>query len=74
VEYNNGSAQIILYNGGNFDLLANQIVLVPVGGENADVVFTAPAAGAYTVTGSFRADKTAPFQVVAGVAASGNLL
>jgi hypothetical protein len=72
VEFNNGPAQIIPVNGGNFDLLANQIVLVPVGGENSDVVFTAPAAGTYSVTGSFRGDQTGVG--VAGVAANGSLL
>jgi hypothetical protein len=38
------------------------------------VVFTAPQAGTYSVTGSFRGDQTAPYQVVAGVAANGSLL
>jgi hypothetical protein len=74
VAYNNGPAQMIPYNGGDFDVLANQIVLDPVGGENSDVVFTAPQAGTYSVTGSFRGDQTAPYQVVAGVAANGSLL
>jgi hypothetical protein len=52
--------------------LANQIVLVP-NGLNSDVVFTAPAAGTYSVTGSFRGD-IGPVAAVAGVVANGNLL
>lgn len=70
VAYNNGPAQLAR---GLFDLLANQIVLVAVSGENANVVFTAPQAGTYSVTGSFRGDATG-VQAVAGVAANGNLL
>lgn len=70
--YNGG----VGYNGGTYDLLANQIVLVAVGNENADVVFTAPAAGTYSVTGTFRGEQTSSsgYQVVAGVVADGNLL
>jgi hypothetical protein len=39
VEYNNGPAQLI---SGACDLLADQIVLVGIGGENPDLVFTHP--------------------------------
>jgi hypothetical protein len=72
VEYNNGPAQLV---GGVWDLLANQIVLVGIGGENPDLVFTAPQAGTYSVTGSFRVDDTRGGQsAVVGVVANGNLL
>jgi hypothetical protein len=72
VEFNNGPAQLI---SGTWDLLASQIVLVGVGGENPDLVFTAPQAGTYSVTGSFRVDDTRGGQsAVVGVVANGNLL
>jgi hypothetical protein len=73
VIYNNGPAQIALNNVYNFDILANQMVLVPGGGNNADLVFTAPQAGTYSVTGSFRGD-AAGVQAVVGVVANGTLL
>ena len=73
VVYNNGPALIVQNNVYNFDILANQIVLVPGGGNNADLVFTAPQAGTYSVTGSFRGD-AASVQAVVGVVANGALL
>jgi hypothetical protein len=73
VIYNNGPAQIALNNVYNFDILANQMVLVPGGGNNADLVFTAPQAGTYSVAGSFRGDASG-VQAVVGVVANGNLL
>jgi hypothetical protein len=74
VGFNNGPA----YHGANacgpdtLDIPANGVVLNP---ENtvADVVFTAPAAGTYSVAGSFRGDQVG-VGVVAGVVANGSLL
>jgi hypothetical protein len=72
VEFNSGPA--LKTNGqASLDILANQIVLVPVSGQNSNAVFTAPAAGTYSVTGSFRGD-VSPVAAVAGVVANGNLL
>jgi hypothetical protein len=48
---------------------------VGIGGENPDLVFTAPQAGTYSVTGSFRVDDTRGGQsAVVGVVANGSLL
>ena len=65
--------KVIPANQGSVDVLANEIVLLPVGGQNADVVFTAPTGGTYSVTGSFRGDQQL-IQVVLGIAANGSLL
>jgi hypothetical protein len=49
--YNNGPA----YNNGNVDLLADEFVLVAgIGGQYSDLVFTAPAAAAYSIVSKFR--------------------
>jgi hypothetical protein len=68
IGYNNGPA---LINGIN--LLANELMLVPLSGQNSNVVFTAPAAGTYSMTGSFRGDQDG-IGVVVGVVANGSLL
>jgi hypothetical protein len=67
--YNNGPAS----NAGGVDVLANEIVLQPVSGQNSNLVFTAPAAGTYSVVGRFRGDQSG-IGVVAGVVANGSLL
>ena len=49
--YNDGPA----FNDGNVDYLANEFVLVAgIGGQYSDLVFTAPAAGTYSIVSSFR--------------------
>jgi hypothetical protein len=54
VEYNNGPA----FNDGNVVAAANQILLVAgIQGQYADLIFTAPAAGAYSLVGSFTGDQ-----------------
>jgi hypothetical protein len=54
IEYNNGPA----FNDGNVAAAANQILLVAgIQGQYADLIFTAPAAGTYTLTGSFTGDQ-----------------
>ena len=54
VEFNDGPT----YNDGNVDFLSNELVLVAgIGGQYADLVFTAPAYGSYAVAGDFRGDQ-----------------
>ena len=54
VLYNNGSA----FNDGNVAAAANQILLVAgIQGQYADLIFTAPAAGTYSLVGSFTGDQ-----------------
>ncbi len=70
VEYNNGPA----YNNGNIDFLANQVVLVAgVGGQYADLIFTAPSSGTYSITSNFRGDQYGIGTSV-GVVANGSVL
>ena len=71
--FNNGPALKTSGQQANLDILANQIVLSPEAGLNSDVVFTAPVAGTYSVTGNFRGDLN-PVAAVAGVVANGGLL
>jgi hypothetical protein len=74
-----GSTSLVGFNNGpalqsNVDILANEIFLIPYG-QNSNVVFTAPAAGTYSVAGSFRYDQVnGNSGVVAGVVANGSLL
>jgi hypothetical protein len=51
----------------------NQIILNVSGGQCADLVFTAPTAGTYSVAATFRGDQYG-IGVVAGVMANGSLL
>jgi hypothetical protein len=54
VEYNNGAA----FNDGNVAAAANQLLLVAgIKGQYADLIFTAPAAGTYSLVGSFTGDQ-----------------
>lgn len=69
VQFNDGPA----YSDGNVDILANQLVLIAFGAQYSNLVFTAPAAGTYTVTGSFRGDQNG-IGVVAGIVANGSVL
>jgi hypothetical protein len=69
VEFNDGSA----INNGNIDFAANQLVLVAGAPLFADLVFTAPAAGSYSVTSSFLGDQNAIGTVV-GVVENGDLV
>jgi hypothetical protein len=69
VAYNDGPA----FNNGNVDFLANQLLLVEFGTQYADLVFTAPTAGMYSVAGNFRGDQNG-IGVVTGVIANGTVL
>jgi hypothetical protein len=54
VEYNDGPA----FNDGNVVAAADQILLVAgIQGQYADLIFTAPAAGTYSLVGSFTGDQ-----------------
>ena len=54
VVYNNGPA----FNDGNVAAAANQILLVAgIQGQYADLIFTAPGAGTYSLVGSFTGDQ-----------------
>lgn len=69
-EFNNGPA----HDDGNVNFLANDFVLVAgIGGQNSDLVFTAPADGMYSVMSSFRGDQYGIGTLV-GVLANGNVL
>jgi hypothetical protein len=77
----NGSTSLVGFNNGpavqgnaGVDIPANEIFLIPYG-QNSNVVFTAPAAGTYSVAGSFQYDQANENAgVVAGVVANGSLL
>jgi hypothetical protein len=69
-EYNDGPA----YSDGNIDFLANDFILVAgIGGQYADVVFTAPSTGSYTVAATFRGDQNGINTMVA-VVQNGNTI
>ena len=69
-EYNDGPS----YNDGNVDLLANEFVLVAgIGGQYSDLIFTAPAAGEYSIAGSFRGAQYGVGTVV-GIVANGKVV
>lgn len=69
-EYNDGPA----YNDANVDFLEKEFVLVAgVGGQHSDLIFTAPVAGEYSISGSFRGAQYGAGTVV-GVVAGGKLL
>jgi hypothetical protein len=54
VEYNNGPA----FNDGNVAAAADQILLVAgIQGQYADLIFTAPVTGTYSLAGSFTGDQ-----------------
>jgi hypothetical protein len=68
-EFNDGPA----YDDGNIDFLANEFVLVSgIGGQYSDLVFTAPAAGEYSVVGSFRGDQY-DIGTVVGIVVNGSV-
>ena len=68
--YNNGPA----FDDGNVNALANEFLLVSgIGGQYSDLVFTAPAAGMYSITSSFRGDQYG-IGVFVGVVVNGNVL
>jgi hypothetical protein len=69
-EYNDGPA----YNDGNVDFLANEFLLVAgIGGQYSNLVFTAPADGAYSIVSQFRGAQYGIGTVVA-VVANGTVL
>ena len=68
VQYNNGP----LYNDGNVDISASGLTLVWFGSQYADLVFTAPTAGTYAVTGAFLGSQNNVGSTVA-VVANGNV-
>ncbi len=69
VQFNNGAA----YNDGNVNIPANGLTLVWFGAQYSDLVFTAPAAGTYALTGVFLGSQNNIGSVV-GVAASGSVV
>lgn len=70
VALNNGPA----FNSDTVVAAANQLLLVSgIGGQYADVVFTAPSAGMYSVAGSFLGDQSG-IGVAAGVVANGAVI
>ena len=70
VEFNNGPA----FNDGNVAALADQILLVAgIGGQYADLIFTAPATGTYSVEGSFLGDQI-NIGTFVGVVADGSVI
>jgi autotransporter-associated beta strand protein len=70
VEFNNGPA----FDDGNVDALTDELLLVAgIGGQYADLIFTAPGSGMYTVAGSFRGDQY-NIGVVAAVVANGSVV
>jgi hypothetical protein len=69
-EYNDGPA----YNDANIDFLANEFALVAgVGGQHSDLIFTAPVAGEYSITGQFRGAQYGVGTVV-GIVANGKVV
>ncbi len=69
-EFNDGGA----YNDGNVNFLPFEFLLVSgIGGEYSDLVFTAPAAGMYSLTSSFRGAQYGIGTLVA-VVVNGNVL
>lgn len=69
-EYNNGPA----FDDGNVNFLANEFLLVSgIGGQYSDLIFTAPAAGTYSITTGFRGSQHGIGTVV-GILDNGNLL
>jgi hypothetical protein len=70
VTYNDGPA----FDNGNVNFLAYEFVLVAgIGGQYSDLVFTAPAAGEYSVVGSFRGDQY-NIGTVVGIVVNGNVV
>jgi hypothetical protein len=66
-EYNNGPA----YNDGNVDFLKDEFLLVSgIDGQYSDLVFTAPAAGTYSIVSQFRGAQY-NIGVVVGVVVNG---
>lgn len=69
-EYNDGPA----YDDGNIDFLANEFLLVSgIAGQYSNLVFTAPVAGTYSITGSFRGCQYG-IGVVVGIVVNGNVI
>jgi hypothetical protein len=69
-EYNNGPG----FDNGNVNFLANEFLLVSgIGGQYSDILFTVPATGIYSVTGSFRGSQHGIGTVV-GILDDGNLI
>lgn len=69
-EYNDGPA----LNDGNVDFLQNEFLLVAgIGGQYSDLVFTAPAAGEYSIAGSFRGAQYGASTVV-GIVENGKII
>jgi PEP-CTERM motif len=69
-EFNNGPA----FNDGNVVFSANEFLLVAgIGGQYSDLVFTAPAAGMYSIVTSFLGSQNGIGTVV-GVVENGNVL
>jgi len=69
-EFNNGPA----YADGNIDFLANEFLLVAgIGGRYSDLVYTAPADGVYSLSGSFRGAQFGIGTIV-GIVAGGTIL
>ena len=69
-EFNDGQA----YDDGNVDFLPYEFLLVSgIAGQYSDLVFTAPASGMYSVTGSFRGCQYG-IGVVVGIVVNGNVI
>jgi hypothetical protein len=69
-EYNDGAA----YSNGNVDFLADQFVLVAgVHGQYADLVFTAPSTGMYSLASTFMGDQSGIGTVV-GISVNGTVV
>ncbi len=70
VEYNDGPA----FNDGNVAAATDQILLVAgIGGQYADLIFTAPTAGTYSLVGSFTGDQVNVGDFV-GIVANGSVV
>ena len=69
-EFNNGPA----FSDGNVDFLAHEFLLVVgIGGQYSDLVFTAPTTGMYSVMSSFRGAQNGIGTLV-GVSENGTVL
>jgi len=70
VGLNNGPA----FNNGNLDIPANGLTVTPgIGGQYSNLIFTAPAAGTYSLVSSFLGDQFGVGTLVA-VLVNGNVL
>ena len=69
-EYNDGPP----YDDGNIDFLADEFLLVSgINGQYSNLVFTAPATGMYSISGSFRGAQYG-IGVVVGIIVNGNVV